>query len=38
MKKNLISVGTLEKKGYKITMENGTIKVISGALVVMKAT
>jgi len=37
-KKNLISVGTLEEKGYKITMENGTMKVISAALVVMKAT
>jgi hypothetical protein len=38
MKKNLISLGTLEEKGYKITMENGTMKVISGAPVVMKAT
>jgi hypothetical protein len=38
MKKNLISVGTLEEKDYKITMENGTMKVISAALVVMKAT
>jgi hypothetical protein len=38
MKKNLISLGVLESKGYKITMENGIMKVISGALVVMKAT
>jgi hypothetical protein len=38
MKKNLISLGVLELKGYKITMENGIMKVISGALVVMKAT
>jgi hypothetical protein len=38
MKKNLIYVGTLKEKGYKITMENGTMKVIYGALVVMKAT
>jgi hypothetical protein len=38
MKKNLISLGVLESKGYKITMENGIMKVISGALVMMKAT
>jgi hypothetical protein len=38
MKKNLISLGVLESKGYKITVKNGIMKVISGALVVMKAT
>ena len=33
---NLISVGTLESKGLKVTAENGVMKVISGALVLMK--
>ena len=38
LKKNLISVGLLESKGFKIAMENGTLKVLHGALVVMMAT
>ena len=38
LKRNLISVGLLESKGFKIAMENGTLKVLHGALVVMMAT
>ncbi|KAI4332242.1 hypothetical protein L6164_017166 [Bauhinia variegata] len=34
--KNLISLGALESKGFTINMQNGILKVISGALVVMK--
>ena len=34
--KNLISLGTLESKGFTIIMQNGILKVVSGALVVMK--
>ncbi|CAL8989595.1 unnamed protein product, partial [Prunus brigantina] len=37
MKKNLISLGALESKGLKITMEGGVLKAVHGALVVMKA-
>ncbi|XP_019240442.1 PREDICTED: uncharacterized protein LOC109220424 [Nicotiana attenuata] len=37
LKKNLISVGALESKGFKIIAENGVMRVCSGALVVMKA-
>ena len=37
-KRNLISIGLLESKGFKIAMENGTLKVQHGALVVMMAT
>lgn len=35
---NLISLGALEASGYKITMEDGVLKVTKGALVVMKGT
>ncbi|CAL9014787.1 unnamed protein product, partial [Prunus brigantina] len=38
MKKNLISLGALESKGLKITMEGGVLKAVHGALVVMKGT
>ena len=38
MKRNLISIALLESKGFKIAMENGTLKVQYGALVVMMAT
>ena len=38
LKRNLISVGLLESKGFKIAMENGTLKVQRDALVVMMAT
>ena len=34
--KNLISLGTLESKGFTIIMQNGILKVVSGALVMMK--
>ena len=33
---NLISLGILESKGFTIIMQNGILKVVSGALVVMK--
>ena len=38
LKRNLILVGLLESKGFKIAMENGTLKVLYGALVVTMAT
>ena len=34
--KNLISLGTLESNDFTIIMHNGILKVVSGALVVMK--
>ena len=34
--KNLISLGTLESKGFTIILQNGILKVVSEALVVMK--
>ena len=34
--KNLISMGTLEFKGVKVTAKNGVMEVISGALVLIK--
>ncbi|CAL8167989.1 unnamed protein product [Prunus armeniaca] len=36
MKKNLISLGTLESKGLKITMDSGVLKAVYGTRVVMK--
>ena len=36
LEKNLISLGTFESKGFTIIMQNGILKVVSGALVVMK--
>ena len=36
LKKNLISSGTLDKIGYRITSEGGVMKVARGSLVVMK--
>ena len=36
LEKNLISLGTLESKGFTIIMKNGILKVVSGVLVVMK--
>ena len=38
LKKNLISVGFLEFKVFKIAMENGILKVSYGAFVVLRAT
>ena len=34
LEKNLISLGTLESKGFTIIMHNGILKVVSGELVV----
>ena len=36
LEKNLISLGTLESKGFTIILQNGILKIVSGALVVMK--
>nr|GEX15600.1 retrovirus-related Pol polyprotein from transposon TNT 1-94 [Tanacetum cinerariifolium] len=36
LKKNLISVGTLESKGFKVRAKDRVMKIISGVLVVMK--
>ncbi|KAH9682404.1 hypothetical protein KPL71_027339 [Citrus sinensis] len=36
LKKNLISVGALEAKGYKITIEDDTMKFIHGAMVILQ--
>ena len=38
LKSNLISLGLLDSKGFKIVMENGILKVLSGALVLLIAT
>jgi LTR polyprotein gag-polypeptide-like protein/Pol polyprotein/gag-pre-integrase-like protein/zinc knuckle protein len=37
LRKNLISIGLLEKNGCKIVADNGVMKVVRGSLVVMKA-
>ena len=36
LKRNLISLSTLDSKGYKYTGEGGVLKVSKGVLVVMK--
>ena len=36
LKRNLISLSTLDIKGYKYTSEGGVLKISKGALVVMK--
>ena len=38
LKKNLISVGFLESKVFRIAMENGILKVSYGAFVALRAT
>nr|GFA49972.1 hypothetical protein [Tanacetum cinerariifolium] len=38
LKKNLISLGVLDSKGFKYTSKNGVLRVSKGALVVMKAS
>ena len=38
LKKNLVSLGALESKGFTMSMRNGIIKVTSSSLVVMKGT
>ena len=35
-KKNLISVGALEAKGYKVTIEDGIMKFTHGAMVILQ--
>lgn len=37
LRKNLISLGTLDKAGYRYSSKEGRLKVIKGSLVVMKA-
>jgi len=36
LKKNLISLGTLDSNGYKFSAEGGVFRVSKGSLVVMK--
>jgi len=36
MKKNIISVGAVESKGLKMTLENGIFKVTKGSMIVIK--
>ncbi|KAG8497140.1 hypothetical protein CXB51_008403 [Gossypium anomalum] len=36
LKRNLISLSTLDSKGYKYTAENGVLKISKGSIVVMK--
>ncbi|KAH9803321.1 hypothetical protein KPL71_001718 [Citrus sinensis] len=36
IKKNLISVGALEAKGYKVTIEDGTMKFTHGVMVILQ--
>ncbi|GJW94246.1 zinc finger, CCHC-type containing protein, partial [Tanacetum coccineum] len=38
IKRNLISLGTLEKEGFTVKMQSGKIKVIKGSLVVLSGT
>lgn len=36
MKRNLISLSTLDDQGYKFHSENGTLKVCKSSMIVMK--
>nr|GEZ09969.1 retrovirus-related Pol polyprotein from transposon TNT 1-94 [Tanacetum cinerariifolium] len=38
LKRNLISLGTLEKEGYTVKLKSGKIKVINGSRVVLSGT
>ena len=38
LKKNLVSLGVLGSNGYKVTIENGVMKVVQGAFLAMKGT
>ncbi|GJV17679.1 retrovirus-related pol polyprotein from transposon TNT 1-94 [Tanacetum coccineum] len=38
LRRNLISLGTLEKEGFTVKMQSGMIKVIKGSLVVLSGT
>lgn len=35
--KNLISLGVLDSNGCKVTIENGSMRIVKGALVLIKA-
>ena len=37
LKKNLLSLGQMDSHGYKTHVENGIMKIVKGALVLMKA-
>ncbi|KAH9670656.1 hypothetical protein KPL70_017059 [Citrus sinensis] len=37
LKKNLLSLGQMDSHGYKTHMDNGIMKIVKGALVLMKA-
>ena len=36
LRKNLISLGTLDSNGYKFSVEGGVLRVSKGSLIVMK--
>ena len=38
LKRNLISLGTLEKEGYTVKLQSGKIKVINGSRVILSGT
>ncbi|GKE88315.1 hypothetical protein Tco_1565790, partial [Tanacetum coccineum] len=38
LKRNLISLGTLEKEGYTVKLQSGKVKVINGSRVVLSGT
>ncbi|GKC89747.1 hypothetical protein Tco_1150396 [Tanacetum coccineum] len=38
LKRNLISLGTLEKEGYIIKLQSGKVKVINGSWVILSGT
>lgn len=38
LKRNRILLGVLDSKGYRITMDGGTLRVARGALVVINGT
>ncbi|GJU22119.1 retrovirus-related pol polyprotein from transposon TNT 1-94, partial [Tanacetum coccineum] len=38
LKRNLISLGTLDQEGYTVKLQNGIVKVIKGSLMVLSGT
>ncbi|GJR59823.1 retrotransposon protein, putative, ty1-copia subclass [Tanacetum coccineum] len=38
LKRNLISLGTLDREGYTVKLQNGRVKVIKGSLMVLSGT
>ncbi|GJV77975.1 retrotransposon protein, putative, ty1-copia subclass [Tanacetum coccineum] len=38
LKRNLISLGTLDREGYTVKLQNGRVKVIEGSLMVLSGT